>query len=482
MLLAAALAFHAGSSRASGATPALTYVALGDSIALWNYGQSYPAVYGARTATDLGSGVSLQNMAIGGWTSSDLLGALRTHEAYRTVLPTADVVTWNIGVNDFQVARDAYKTRTCGGADNQDCLRGAITTFEANYDAIMAEVRALNPDPLLVIRAVDVYYPFVAVDGADGSFPALRPYVDAINSYIRAASAAAGIPTASVHAAFNGIGGAGDPAALGYLAPDGLHPSVAGSAAIAEAMRVVAYEPLAHDSDADLVVDGVDNCPAIPNPGQENADGDFTDLSAYGKPYNDRTWPNSDKIGDVCDSDIDGDGLANAVEAGLGPGGPHHAQCGSATAATDPVKLDTDADGFMDRGECLFGTDPSAAASKPPSFNVPGDTDRDGLPDTLEAVLGTNPALPDSDGDRLLDGVEVLRYGSDPLNANTDGDKCGDGKEAASLNDDTTVNSIDQVILARAIVSVYLRPFDVNRDGAVNSTDLLIQMKAYGSC
>jgi hypothetical protein len=81
------------------------------------------------------------------------------------------------------------------------------------------------------------------------------------------------------------------------------------------------------DTDFDGVPDGLDNCPAIANPLQENADGDGT--------------------GDVCDdcTDLDGDGFGN----------PGYA---ANTCATDncptvpnPLQEDTDGDGIGDSCE-----------------------------------------------------------------------------------------------------------------------------------
>ncbi len=54
------------------------------------------------------------------------------------------------------------------------------------------------------------------------------------------------------------------------------------------------------------------------------------------------------------------------------------------------------------------------------------DSDGDGLDDSEELVNGTDPYNPDTDGDRLTDGEEVLIYGTNPLHPNTDRDGIGD--------------------------------------------------------
>jgi len=63
------------------------------------------------------------------------------------------------------------------------------------------------------------------------------------------------------------------------------------------------------------------------------------------------------------------------------------------------------------------------------------DSDGDGLTDEEEANLGTDPLNPDTDGDMLWDGDEVLFFGTDPLNSDTDDGGVSDGQEV--FNDGT---------------------------------------------
>ena len=57
------------------------------------------------------------------------------------------------------------------------------------------------------------------------------------------------------------------------------------------------------------------------------------------------------------------------------------------------------------------------------------DADYDGLEDSEEALAGTNPGNPDSDGDHLLDGQEVVLLGTNPLDKDTDHDGDDDDVE-----------------------------------------------------
>lgn len=77
----------------------------------------------------------------------------------------------------------------------------------------------------------------------------------------------------------------------------------------------------------------------------------------------------------------------------------------------------------------VVATQAAAATEVALTAAVEGDSDGDGLVDTQEAILGTDPNNPDTDGEGLSDGDEVLIYSTDPRNPDTDGDGLTDYEE-----------------------------------------------------
>jgi hypothetical protein len=202
-----------------------------------------------------------------------------------------------------------------------------------------------------------------------------------------------------------------------------------------------------------------DNCPMVPNPAQLNADGNFVDTSPpYVMATDDKTWPNSDNMGDDCDTDDDNDGLVDFAETGGPP-------CASASAATLPLVADTDGDRVLDGAECSTGFDPALAGSKPTAAQC-------------AAFLGVGLAT-DTDADKIKDYVEFCYYSSSTSVVDTDSDVAldggKDGCEVASVNVDRIVNSGDQLKLASGISGAvaYHPGVDMNKDGILNSGDQL---------
>lgn len=82
--------------------------------------------------------------------------------------------------------------------------------------------------------------------------------------------------------------------------------------------------------------------------------------------------------------------------------------------------------------------------------------------------------------------AEGYTTAEDPLSTNTDGDACGDAREIASINGDTTVNSIDLQQVAGAFGPstnpAYIADFDTNKDGSINAIDLQFVAARFGPC
>jgi lysophospholipase L1-like esterase len=229
------------------------YVALGDSLAT-GFGafKGYVPLYEAHVETDTGVAVTRTNLGQNGWTSSQLLSALRNDPTFRRATREAEIVTWNIGGNDLRAARNSYKKGTCGGADNQDCLRAGVAKLKTNWDAITAEVLELRATSNTIVRTMDIYNPYVRTDtisdtwqndGGMNDFQVFKRYVDEVNYHIATTSYTSGIPYAEVYLTFNGTTGDEDPKSMGYLSFYGVYPNNTGHRIIADELRKLGYIP-----------------------------------------------------------------------------------------------------------------------------------------------------------------------------------------------------------------------------------------------
>ncbi len=137
------------------------------------------------------------------------------------------------------------------------------------------------------------------------------------------------------------------------VGPDGLDRSVH-----IDTIRLYRANLQPHmDADNDGILNSVDNCEGISNAAQLNIDGDGQ--------------------GDVCDDDIDGDGLINTDEAMHG---------------TEPLNPDTDGDGYHDGTEVSLGSDPLDINSIP-IIVADGDINLDGQINAADILLAQRHVL-----------------------------------------------------------------------------------------
>ncbi len=262
LLFVAALPASAAQPEANATATTWKYTALGDSLAVGVGSSScilailncngYVPRYKNAVQTGASVSVSLTNLGQSGWTSTDLLKALNTNSTFTNNVKASQVVTLDIGGNDLKNARQSYKSKTCGGTDNQNCLRTAVATFKTNWSAILTRVLALRSTNNTIIRTMDLYNPYVAADKAADTWPGdagndfvvFKAYLDDVNNYIATTSSAKSIPYAHVYTAFNGASGTDDPVANHLIYTDGLHANDAGYQIIANSLNALGYAPL----------------------------------------------------------------------------------------------------------------------------------------------------------------------------------------------------------------------------------------------
>jgi hypothetical protein len=218
----------------------------------WDYvelGGSVLCTFGSRYAehieADLGVEVTVHAWCRTSHTSTELLRLLRDSQQLRSDIHGAEVVTFPVSVRYLKYPIQAYGDGTCGGPDNQDCLREALTLYKKDVDAIIAEMLSLRSTSDTIIRGVTYYNWLVDDWKKEGYFDDLNPYWVTCNEYFVQAASEHNIPVARVDLAFNGPALDEDPSDKGYLLGDKHHPNQQGRALMAELVRELGYEPLA---------------------------------------------------------------------------------------------------------------------------------------------------------------------------------------------------------------------------------------------
>jgi len=199
--------------------------------------------------------------------------------------------------------------------------------------------------------------------------------------------------------------------------------------------RPLTVEVYASDDDLDGVPDALETASGLDHTSADSDGDTIADFDEVGDPAAPMDTDGDGRI-DARDLDSDGDGILDSTEAG------------DADLTTAP--MDTDADGVPDFRDtdsdddgvfdfvdvCVRVVDPTQADL---DGDLVGDAcdldlDGDGVDNDDERHIGTSPREPDSDGDTLLDLVEIGSDPRHPLDTDDDGvidarspDSDGDG-------------------------------------------------------
>jgi lysophospholipase L1-like esterase len=142
-------------------------VALGDSDTTGSgdpTGVGWVGYYARSLEQKLEVSVEVDNLAVDGKTSDDLLADLQSDETTRQDVANAEIVLIGIGGADLNAGDANLQAGTCEG---KACYIPVLHAFGRNFDAIVAEVRALRGAPT-VIRAITLPN---ALPGAEDVIP-----------------------------------------------------------------------------------------------------------------------------------------------------------------------------------------------------------------------------------------------------------------------------------------------------------------------
>ena len=234
-------------------------------------------------------------------------------------------------------------------------------------------------------------------------------------------------------------------------------------------------DPLSADSDGDGVDDGTEIGFDPQNPLDQNGDS-FMDALDPCYPSAAYCDPDFDGLPGTLelqlglsptDPDTDGDGIDDATEVGI-PGAPFDSDGDGIIDALENNNTDADGDGFPAH------LDPDETNVCVPSVASPlCDQDGDGLTNAEEMALGTDPTLPDTDGDGVLDGVEVGSP-SAPLDSDSDGIIDALESSIADVDADGVVDQLDPAGGDPCSPNPLAGLCDLDGDGLTNAEELAL--------
>ncbi len=222
------------------------YVVLGDSNPYgFGVARPYAKIFADYIAEDLGIEVQLHNWAsVDGETSHSLLNRLRTDERLQQDIRDAELITIDVGWNEFGPAATAFTKQKCGKTDHKACLQKMVQTYHQNLDAILNQIDDLHPDnSKVLIRTVDLYMgfcDFINYFSDAANFQGLKPFVDEFNADVDEATRAHHGQIVDLSLVFNGLDGTQNPAA--YLQGDQCHLNLKGHQKVADMLRELGYE------------------------------------------------------------------------------------------------------------------------------------------------------------------------------------------------------------------------------------------------
>jgi len=201
-------------------------VGLGDSI---TYGYNLPDTNSNANSSafafpyligdDKGLQLDSRNLGVPGWTTSDLLTAIKTDKNFKQSIKHAEYITLDIGSNDLLQTIDASNGNPI---ELQQKIIEMLPVLTNNLDQIIQEISTLTDAPIVVYN---IYNPFQLNDPMH--FLANPLLTNIVNPAIRLVVSQNNAKLADAYTAFGED-------QLTYVRQGDIHPTIAGQKVLAE--------------------------------------------------------------------------------------------------------------------------------------------------------------------------------------------------------------------------------------------------------
>lgn len=123
------------------------------------------------------------------------------------------------------------------------CDQDGFAPYREVLEQIPARIENLRDGQPTIVRATEFYAPFIERWREEGVYQACLDCYSQFMGAIRDAADNAGVPVARIWDEYNGPDHDENPVDKGFIGPDGMHPSEAGSQATADLLHELGYEP-----------------------------------------------------------------------------------------------------------------------------------------------------------------------------------------------------------------------------------------------
>jgi len=197
---------------------------------------NFVSAYAAMVAAGKNAKATVDNDAVSGSTSADVVNQLTNKSAVQAHVRAATTVLIMTGANDFNDAFDAVSL----GAPAATMFPPVATAVQDNVTAVVQRIQALNRNAHVVVLDYWAAMEDGAVAARDYDPPTMAASLAStnyVNDALSVAAKATGALYVSTYTAFKGPAGTNDP--TGLLAADGDHPNAAGHQLIARTIYTV---------------------------------------------------------------------------------------------------------------------------------------------------------------------------------------------------------------------------------------------------